>query len=265
MTDTASAARYKVTTVGFGSLAVDWTTQLHSREPGQLIESPVWGAVIEGGGLRILVDTGIRDPAMVSQNMAPCTQSAGQAPAGVLDVLGWRCSDIDVVINTHLHFDHCGHNAAFPNARFVVSKTEWAWALDPAADQANLYAPREWLLPPLDESRYSLVDDADYRVADGITTFPTPGHSPGHLSVLVDTDEGRLCVAGDAVAIPENFTQRTPVGLVTSLEQATASIEVIRTRADRLLMAHDPRLTAFMASGYPAVPGDKTTLRPCTC
>ncbi len=265
MSITEPAARYQVTTVGFGSLAVDWTTQLHGREPGQQIDSPVWGAVIEGGGLKILVDTGIRDPAMVSQNMAPCTQGAEQTPAGVLDILGWRCSDIDIVINTHLHFDHCGHNAAFPSARFVVSRTEWDWALAPTDDQANLYAPREWLLPPLDAERYALVGDGDYPVADGIVTFPTHGHSPGHLSVLVETAEGRLCVAGDAVTIPENFTEHRPGSLVTSLDDAIASIEAIRARSDRLLMAHDPRLENFMNSGYPEVPQDGTGLGPCRC
>lgn len=255
---------YTVTAIYFGSLNVDWTAQLYGREPGVMIDSPVWGAVIEGNGLRALVDTGVRDPAMVSQNMAPCTQAPGETPAGALDVLGWRPGDIDVVINTHLHFDHCGHNAQFPNARFYVSQAEWDFAQQSDSPQANLYAPREWLLPPLSPDRYVMVGADDYTVADGLEIFATPGHSPGHQSVLVRTTEGTLCIAGDAVNIPENFTLRRPVGYLTSLEQGTRSIEVIRGKADRLLMAHDNRLVKFMTSGYPEVPGPgEATV--CTC
>jgi len=264
MLPTGPGPVYRVTTAGFGSLAVDWTTQLYGRSPGVVIDSPVWGAVIEGGGLRILVDTGIRDPATVSQTLAPCTQSARETPAGVLDVLGWRCADIDIVINTHLHFDHCGHNEAFPQARFVVSQTEWDWALRPNEEQAGLYAPREWLLPPLAEERYTLVS-GECQVAAGISVIPTPGHSVGHESVLVDTSEGRLCITGDAVNIDDNFTQRKPGSLVSSLDEAMRSIELIRERSDRVLMAHDPRLRGFMTSGYPAVPAADVPVVVCGC
>jgi N-acyl homoserine lactone hydrolase len=264
MPPTEPGPDYRVTTVGFGSLAVDWTTQLYGRPPGVQIDSPVWGAVIEGGGLRILADTGIRDPATVSQTLAPCTQAAGQTPAGVLDILGWRCADIDIVINTHLHFDHCGHNSAFPSARFIVSRAEWDWAQRPNEEQRRLYAPGEWLLPPLDEARYTLVD-GEHQVAPGISVLPTPGHSAGHQSVLVNTSEGLLCVAGDAVNIEENFTQRKPGGLISSMNDALRSIELIRTRADRLLMAHDPRLRAFMTSGYPTVPAADVPVVVCGC
>ena len=264
MPPTEPGPDYRVTTVGFGSLAVDWTTQLHGRSPGTLIDSPVWGAVIEGGGLRVLVDTGIRDPVTVSQTLAPCTQAAQETPAGVLDVLGWTCADIDIVVNTHLHFDHCGHNALFPNAQFVVAKAEWDWARHPNPEQARLYAPGEWLLPPLDESRYALVN-GEYQVAAGISVIPTPGHSAGHQSVLVDTSEGRLCIAGDAVNIEENFTQGKPGSLVSSLPEAMRSIELIRQRADRVLMAHDPRLRSFMTSGYPVVPAADVPVVVCGC
>src|ERR1700732_2398141 len=101
MPPTEPGPDYQVTTVGFGSLAVDWTTQLYGRSPGLLIDSPVWGGVIEGGGLRVLVDTGIRDPATVSQTLAPCTQSARETPAGVLDVLGWGCAAVGLVDKPH--------------------------------------------------------------------------------------------------------------------------------------------------------------------
>ena len=70
-------------------------------------------------------------------------------------------------------------------------------------EQAVLYEERDWLRDPLQERQYTLIDDDPYVVADGITVIQTPGHSIGHQSVLVETAEGVVCIAGDAVSTIE--------------------------------------------------------------
>ena len=92
--------------------------------------------------------------------------------------------DVLFVINTHLDFDHCGGNRLFPGVPIHVQSRELA----------HPRAPLEWV--HFDGATY-VEHDGEAEVLAGIRLLPTPGHSPGHQSVLVDTPDGLVVIGGD--------------------------------------------------------------------
>ena len=104
---------------------------------------------------------------------------------------GIALADVTGTANCHLHFDHAGQNGRL--ARHVpifVQRTEWAMVHEPD------YTLAEWIdVPGL---KYELID-GELEVAPGLRLIPTPGHTPGHQSLCIDTPEGTVVLAGQAV------------------------------------------------------------------
>jgi glyoxylase-like metal-dependent hydrolase (beta-lactamase superfamily II) len=190
--------------------------------------------------------------------MVPCWQGPDETFDTGLAEIGWRAQDVDIVINTHLHHDHCANNARVPHAKFYVSVAEWEHAAAPVVTQKVLYN-KAWLAGELSVFSYTLVAQDYFDVLPGIRVIQTVGHTPGHQSVLVNTDEGVVCVTGDIVNEFESFSDPAPCGINTSVISALASLEKIRANADRVVMSHDVTLTKYQNSGFPevlAVPAD---------
>ncbi len=242
--------RYRVTAVNVGNMKVDASEMSYGRDFGRKVNIPVWCAAIEGDGKRIIVDTGISDPQWVARLMCPSWQAQDETIDGALGVLGWSRNSVDIVINSHLHHDHCANNSAFPQAEFFVSLAEWEYAQSPISLQQVLYN-QSWLAPPLGLFDYTLVQDDFFDVLPGLRLVRTPGHTPGHQSLLVNTDEGVLCVSGDAVNSRASMADGVPCGLLWSTEDGIESVRRIRALADRVLMSHDPQIEKFQEGGFP--------------
>ncbi len=242
--------RYRVTAVNVGNMRVDASEMSYGRDFGRKVDIPVWCAAIEGNGKRVIVDTGISDPQWVARLMCPSWQAPQETIDGALDVLGWTRDSVDVVVNTHLHHDHCANNSAFPQAEFFVSLTEWEYSQAPIAPQRVLYN-QAWLAHPLGLFDYTLVQKDFHDVLPGLRLVRTPGHTPGHQSLLVNTDEGVLCVGGDAVNTRASLADGVPCGLLWSTADGLASVQRIRNLADRILMCHDGQIEKFQESGFP--------------
>lgn len=248
---------YVVHALRLGTIRADKSGTVHGFPPGTVLDVPIWAAAIEGGGRRLLVDTGLKDAEKWSTE-SPHTITPGQTVDAALAEIGWHRKDIDLVINSHLHYDHAENNLAFPHAQFFVSRREWDFAHDRSHDQAPLY-DLEWTGPDLTFENYTLVDAEDYDVMSGIRIIRTPGHTPGHQSVLVQTAEGTLCVTGDAACMMENFSIPTPPGTHIARGAALDSIRKISELSDRVFMNHDPELTPYQTSSFP-IPVTASTL-----
>ena len=109
---------------------------------------------------------------------------------GELERHGHRIDEVRAVVNSHLHFDHCGSNRLFPGVPIYAHPAELLAARQPR------YTIPEWVEFPGAEYREI---DGDTKIGDGVTVVSTPGHSPGHQSALVDTDAGTVVLAGQAV------------------------------------------------------------------
>lgn len=124
-----------------------------------------------------------------------------------LSRLGFCPNDIDFVINTHLHFDHCGGNTfrnengevvpTFPRARYIIQKGEWEWAKQPNEREKSSYL-RENFLPLEDYGLVNLVD-GDSQVTEGVEAVLSPGHTLCHQGVKVSSQGKMLFYLGDLV------------------------------------------------------------------
>jgi N-acyl homoserine lactone hydrolase len=145
-----------------------------------VVEGELWPVFIwtidHPAGL-VLVDTGMIDSKPEVEDMSP-TPHPENIPR-----------DVVVVINTHLHFDHCGGNRLFPGVPIHVQARELT-----DARSRDDYTIREWV--DFDGAEY-VAHAGEAEVLPGIRLLPTPGHSDGHQAVVVDTAEGVVVLGGD--------------------------------------------------------------------
>lgn len=149
---------------------------------------PVHGFVIMHPRGAVLVDTGVGGPDKLLTDWRVVNRTASQA----LGDHGLVPGDIAFVVNTHLHFDHCGQNAVFKHAPFYVQRAE----LDRARVESR--ALIDWF--DFAGARFELLD-GDAEVLPGVRVLATPGHTRGHQSVVVDGD-GEEVLIGDAAYTP---------------------------------------------------------------
>ncbi len=245
--------QYKVTALKVGNITNDKSQLLYMKGHGKTIHVPVWVAAIEGNGIKALVDTGVRDPDRWDREMNPCWAEKDESMEGALAEIGWKLNDIDIIINSHLHYDHAENNTLFPKARFIVSRTEWEYAKAPIPSQVALY-DYAWTDELITVMNYQMIAVDDYDLMPGIRIIQTPGHTKGHQSVLVNTAEGLMCVVGDAACLPENFSIPTPPAGATSIEEGFKSLERIRSSAEIVFMNHDPNISKYQNSGFLKTP-----------
>jgi N-acyl homoserine lactone hydrolase len=160
--------------------------RLHLARIDRLNHIPVHGFVIKHPRAgAILVDTGVGWPTELVQEWKVVNRHAADA----LAEHDLSPTDVKIVINSHLHFDHCGQNAVFKHAPFFIQRTE----LTRARRQEVLTS--EWF--DFTGARFELLD-GDAEIAEGVRVVATPGHTVGHQSVFVDTADGGAVMIGDA-------------------------------------------------------------------
>ena len=183
-------------------------------EAGSGGRMPVYVHVIDHEGTRILVDTGIREPHPALADMYP-------------RLCAWTdevdLASIDMVVNTHLHADHCGGNQLFGSRPVYVQRRE----LDDALSLED-YTLRQWVEAP--GIHYTAVD-GETQVVPGIRLLPAPGHTEGSQIVVVDSGGQRLVIAGDTAVWFGELDEPTTRGqrLITSL------------RPDAVWLSHEHR------------------------
>jgi glyoxylase-like metal-dependent hydrolase (beta-lactamase superfamily II) len=163
----------------------------------------------------VLIDTGVGNKESPRfhdiygiENQAPDAPVADRTAleAGVA-AAGFTTDDVTLVINTHLHFDHAGGNtfrdtdgavrATFPNARYVVQRGELEWATRTNERTAASYFPANW--DAVREAGQLELVDRDIEIVPGISVRRTPGHTPHHQSVLLESGGETACFLGDVV------------------------------------------------------------------
>jgi glyoxylase-like metal-dependent hydrolase (beta-lactamase superfamily II) len=161
-------------------------------------------ALIETEGRRVLVETGMGDRWDARERERYRLEGPGLLPA--LAALGAGPEDIDVVVNTHLHFDHAGGNTrraggsvrpTFPRARYVVQLGEWEDATHP--HERNHASYREDDFVPLAEARQLQTVQGEVEVAPGVRVVPVGGHTAYHQMVVVEGGGRTLAVPTDLV------------------------------------------------------------------
>jgi N-acyl homoserine lactone hydrolase len=160
--------------------------RLHLARIDALNRIPVHGFVIKHPRAgAILVDTGVGWPTELVQEWKVVNRHAADA----LAEHDLSPADVKIVINSHLHFDHCGQNAVFKHAPFYIQRTE----LQRARKEETITA--QWF--DFAGARFELLD-GDAEIAEGVRVIATPGHTAGHQSVFAETGDGTAVMIGDA-------------------------------------------------------------------
>ena len=139
--------------------------------------------LVRTGGATVLIDTGLGPPprAFVPEAEAKLLEELARHDVGP--------GDVDVVVHTHLHVDHVGWDGSFANARYVVHEDDWGFFVTEQSLDQRPHLQRVRAL-----ERVELVS-GETEVVPGVEMFPTPGHTPGHMSVRA----GSTVVLGDVV------------------------------------------------------------------
>ena len=182
--------------------AAGWATHGEWLDNDDRYVCSVGGFLVESGDHRIVVDLGLGQREVVLPGAA--TARGGRLLES-LRATGHTPADVDTVVYTHLHSDHSGWTSlpdgslTFPNARHLIgSSAEWeCWAAEPE----HAWAPsRTRVLDPLAD-RVETAGDG-YSVAPGVTLVATPGHTPGHQSMVISSAGDRAMVMGDVLICP---------------------------------------------------------------
>ena len=214
---------------------------------------PTLAFLVQGGKDLVLVDTGMAWTERASTYHHPGSyQPEGAGIHERLASLGIRCEDVGLVILTHMHWDHVFYMEKFVNARFVAHRKEYEFAMNPIPVYYKSYEhPILGIRRPFEGIKIDLVDGEE-EIVRGIRVFPSPGHSPGHQSVEVDTVEGPYICCGDSIFIYDNLTpipeihySITPPARYANVVETWRSIEELKTRAkgkEFILPTHAPEL-----------------------
>jgi len=213
--------------------------------------------LIRGEGRTILVDTGIRDVDECNAASAPpptpqsvWVQTAAEKPLVQLRAAGVEPEQVDAVILTHLHYDHASNVHLFPNATVYVNRRGWLYAMDPAHKLHPLMFPRDTLAYLAGEAweRLHLCDDEE-EILPGIGVFWVGAHTECSQAVRIETNLGRVVLAGDVVMYQENLSLGHPPGLIKDLDQAHEALRRCLQAGDLVLPGHDPRLLERYPNG----------------
>jgi glyoxylase-like metal-dependent hydrolase (beta-lactamase superfamily II) len=164
--------------------------------------------VVETPSRRIVVDTGLGND-KEGRNVPTWNNRKGPF-LETLTAAGFPPDSIDTVLCTHLHVDHVGWNTklvggqwipTFANARYVFGRTEYAYWRDYIDEADKTAVFNDSVKPVVDAGKADLVA-SDHRLTDEITLIPTPGHSPGHMSILITSDGETGLLTGDVAHHP---------------------------------------------------------------
>jgi len=227
-----------------GFFSLDKSLVVYMKYMGEKYEAAIKPLLIfTDQSEKVLVDTGIGNLPEPHKKFFPVKRKVDETLKLQLMKHGLKPDDIDVVVNTHLHFDHCGNNKLFGKAHFIVQKAELEYAYAPERFQQTAYVREFFDVKGLN---YETVRGR-LRVCDGVTVIPSSGHSVGHQSVVVEGSDGKKYVyCGDAAPIRENLERRNISGILYNAHKALESIDRLkRIKNAVFIYPHDNQQTTL--------------------
>lgn len=241
---------YKIHPIVMGTKIFDKSMMTYQYGSGETYTIPIYCWYLEGGDRKILVDTGEMKPIQSEEREGNIGGKIYTFEEG-LALWGLRPEDIDVVIHTHLHNDHCENDYKCINAVFYVHEKELERIHEPhPLDYRYL---EDYILEAEEKGQIkTLSGDAD--ILPGIRVIHTPAHTEGGLTVLVDTEAGKAAITGFCV-IQENFfppkaitameMEVIPPGTHVNVYEAYDILTRVKALAEILLPLHEPKFAAI--------------------
>ncbi len=229
-------AMYTIHPLAVGFNETDQGILTYQRFYGKRIILPIYSFAITGGDKKILVDTGVED-FVAPVDLEDRTGFPVRKFEDALGTIGWKPEDIDIIIHTHLHNDHCENDSLCVNAEVYVQKEELDFLMNPHPVDHRYYED------VLDGVNIKVVE-GDAEIVEGISVIFTPGHTPGGQSVVVDTTDGKAVITG-LCCNSENFPAGGNVilpGVLLDAIKAYDSMVRIRETADIIIPVHDLKI-----------------------
>ena len=237
-------------------LPFGWREDLRRRDgqvvAGVMVPAPVW--LIEGASRVILVDTGVGDVDEIDSLHARhgsirwiVERNGDQDLLSGLARHGVRPADVELVVLTHLHFDHVGNNELFTKARFVVQRDELPLALAPPKFSMFYYPEYRYKMTSVLD-RVDVID-GDVDIDPDVRLLKIGGHTPGCQATLVNTSAGSVCLTSDTIYNYRNIELDWPVGSFWDLPDLLRGMARMRHEADILVPQHDWQFTVVHPGG----------------
>jgi glyoxylase-like metal-dependent hydrolase (beta-lactamase superfamily II) len=208
---------------------------VYTKYQGQTYRAALRPLLIKTEKANILVDTGIGELPKTHKKFHTIHRKPNERLKTQLKRCNLKPEDIDIVVNTHLHFDHCGNNLLFPNAKFYVQAKELRYAYAPDRFQKATYIRKFFDV----KVEYTPLHGT-HHLMENVTVMPTPGHSIGHQSVLIEDENKTYIYCGDAAPLSENLEQRNIPGILFRPDWALRSIDKLRTIKNAIhIYSHD--------------------------
>lgn len=221
-----------------GEILVDESYHFRGREPGKILKTPSYIFYIEGAKEKILVDTSFDSPEKIWKTLKMrCDRKPDHALTNLLTKVGVTPKEIDIVIYTHLHWDHIGNSKLFTNAKFICQREELKWAIAPPSWEIGY--SRALILDMVEMIEKLEPISGDKLIIPGVEVWELGGHTPGSQAVAVKTNKGIVAIAGDNVSRYENLERGIPTGLFYNLEQSYRALDILQRRSDVIIPAHD--------------------------
>lgn len=242
-------SHYKIHPMVIGTKVFDQGMMTYQHAYGQTYTIPIYSWYLEGGEKKILVDTGEMSP-IQSDDREKAIGGRIYTFEEALDQWGLVPADIDIIIHTHLHNDHCENDYKCENAVIYVHEKELRRIHHPHPLDFRYV---EDYIEDVEANGQIRTISGDQEILPGIEVIHTPVHTDGGLSVAVDTSKGRAIITGFCV-IMENFEPPIeikamemaviPPGTHVNTYESYDIMIKIKEMADILLPLHEPSFAA---------------------
>ncbi|MBM3706600.1 MAG: MBL fold metallo-hydrolase [Actinobacteria bacterium] len=219
-------------------------------DPAKLYELYIYVFIVKGNGKTLIIETGCGDVSEI--NKTNMEQNSGhnffdipeeERTASIISRANIDPGDVDFVLLTHFHHDHCSNVDLFPNAKIVLSENGWLKYLK----RDRFYFDNKTDFPSKPLNYISSLDPAklilvrqELNILEGISAFWVGGHTPCCVAYEVLTEIGRAVFTSDIAFVEGNITRNHPTGNFYDLKECYKGYEKIRKRADIILTTHDP-------------------------
>lgn len=245
---------YTIHPIVMGTKVFDKSMMTYQHGQGEPYTIPIYTWLIKGGSQNVLVDTGEMNPIQSADREEAIGGKIYTFEQG-LEKHGLVPDDIDIVIHTHLHMDHCENDYKCEKARFYIHEQELAAIRDPHPLD---YRYLEDYIDDIEERDQITVINEDTQIIDGIRVEHTPVHTKGGLTVYIDTPKGNAAITGFCI-IDENYDPPPeirgmemdviPPGTHVDVYQAYDIMQNVRGKSDILIPLHEPRFAGIDAIG----------------
>ena len=235
---------WTITALDLGTLTVSTALEVRLTDFDKKIAIPVLAWLLRDGQRTILVDTGPCDLETANKYHRSLSRTPEQGLSAALRALGVDPGQVEMIINTHLHWDHCMGNNDIPDVPVLIQRSEIMYAACPRPCDKRAYEADLGFVYFNTFYRRIREVDGDADILPGIRLIHTPGHTPGSQSVVVETDKGPYVVAGDALSFFSSWTatpRRLP-GVFYSVEDCYRTYARLEATGGVILPGHDPEV-----------------------